>query len=459
MCRPLRPTTRQEGHAMKRKLGVVIGLAAAVAVALALSGVFSDEQRESPVVPSAEAATTGDQEPLARLLDGFSTGDTAAYVNELEQRVDASPYDADVLTLLGLAYQQLARETGDPSYYTRSEQTLLEALPSGPHEALVTVGLASLAGARHEFDEQRELAEKALELDGQNASAYGALGDALLNLGRHEEAFAAYDRMAELAPGVASYARIAHARELIGRPNAAIDAIKAALDIGTSVPEYEAWARVELGNMHFESGKLTRARAAFEKALSVIPEYVHAEAGLAQIDAARGNFDSAIDRLGRVVERLPVPEYAELRGDVLTAAGRIREAEAAYELVEARTKLLAANGVRTELDSAHFALDHDRDVGDALAHARVAYQRAPSLEAEDVLAWALYKNGRCEEAERHSLNAMRLGTGDPLVLFHHGMIQRCLGNEEAAQESFAEALAANPHFSLRYAPIAEALIR
>ncbi len=444
---------------MKRKLGVIIGLAAVVACAIALSGVLSGERGQVSIVPTAGASNAADNEPLARLLDGFSTGDTAAFVSRLEQGVAENPYDADALTLLGFAYQQLARETGDPSYYTLSQQRLEAALSSGPHEALVTTGLASLAGVRHEFDLQRELAQKALELDGQNASAFGALGDALLNLGRHEEAFDAYDRMAELAPGVASYSRIAHAREILGRPDAAIEAMLAALEVGSTVPEYEAWALVELGNMRLERGKLGRALDFFNEALSVVSGYVHAEAGIAQIDAAKGNFASAIDRLGGVVERLPVPEYAELHGDVLTAAGRIREAEEAYKLVEERTLLLDAHGVRTELDSAHFALDQDRNVRKALAQAQAAYRRAPSLEAEDVLAWALYKNGRCEEAERHSLRAMSLGTGDPLWLFHHGMIQRCLGNEESAKVSFAEALAANPHFSLRYAPIAKELVR
>ena len=64
-----------------------------------------------------------------RLVAGFAPpGDTAAYVAELEQRVAADPADAQALMLLGLAYQQRARETGDPSYYPRSEEALARSL-------------------------------------------------------------------------------------------------------------------------------------------------------------------------------------------------------------------------------------------------------------------------------------------------------------------------------------------
>jgi Flp pilus assembly protein TadD len=76
-----------------------------------------------------------------------------------------------------------------------------------------------------------------------------------------------------------------------------------------------------------------------------------------------------------------------------------------------------------------------------------------------VLAWALARNGRCAEAEHFSRRALRLGTRDALKFFHRGMIERCLGNSDEARSWFGRALALNPNFSLRWAPVAREAVR
>lgn len=454
-----------EGRRSESRRRVVVALAAASAAsaALFLGGALTGGSSPDLVLPSREEAALPDRaaaparEPLARLLDGFSTGDTAAYVGELEQTLDANPYDDETLTLLGLAHQQLARETGDPAYYTLSARALARTRPDDP---VAVTARSSLANSRHRFLDALALARRALSLDGESASAHGALGDALFNLGRYDDAFTAYDRMADLAPSVGSFARVAFARELLGRPAAAVEAMELALEAGSTVPEYTAWAYVQLGNLHFSLGELEPALDAYRLALEAVPGYVHADAGIARFDSAQGNFDGAAMRLERVLERLPAPAYAILRGDVLAAAGRAAEAREAYALVEALGRLLAANGIRTELETALYDLDHDRKLPDALARAETAFAAAPSVRAEDVLAWAYLKNGRCREARAHSVHALRFGTKDAQMLFHRGMIERCLGNDEAARLFLERALATNPYFSLINAPVAkEALSR
>jgi Flp pilus assembly protein TadD len=91
---------------------------------------------------------------------------------------------------------------------------------------------------------------------------------------------------------------------------------------------------------------------------------------------------------------------------------------------------------------------------DALARARRAHAERPGIEADDVLAWALVRNGRCAEGLSYSHRALRLGTRDALKVFHRGMAERCLGRPEAARASFRTALALNPHFSIRWGPVA-----
>ena len=444
-----------------RRFRVRIAVAAVAAAALAslVGGAFSGGTAASPLsIIRANAAGSPEQQALGRLLAGLSTGNTAGYIHKLERRVARRPEDGDSLAVLGLAYQQRARETGDPTFYRLSGSALRRASAAGGSGPLVAQGEAALANTRHEFRKGLRLARQAVRLDPENGSAYGALGDALLNLGRYPQAFRVYDRMALLAPGIASFTRVASARELIGHRRAAADADELALEAGSTVPENAAWTVVQLGNVRFNMGDLTGAAAAYRRALRQYPGYVHAEAGLARVEASEGRYGPAIARLRRVVAELPLPAYVILLGDALHAAGRERAARHEYALVGAIERLFAANGVRTELQTALFDLDHDRNVPDALRRARTAYASAPSIYAEDALAWGLFRIGRCGEARAHSERALRLGTRDALLVFHRAMIERCLGSS-TARSWFARALAINPHFSILWSPVARKALR
>src|SRR5439155_6046586 len=131
--------------------------------------------------------------------------------------------------LLGLAYQQRARETGDPGYYTRSDGILSRALALAPNDFLATSALGSLALSRHRFRDALALGLRARALSPATARNYGVIGDALVELGRYRSAFAAFDRMAALKPSLDSYARIAYARERHGNFGDAREAMQLAL--------------------------------------------------------------------------------------------------------------------------------------------------------------------------------------------------------------------------------------
>src|SRR5205823_6145083 len=84
-----------------------------------------------------------------QLATGFAAGDTGALVLRLQDGLRRRPRNVRGLDLLGLAYQQRARETGDPSYYAKSQGVLRRALALSPHDLDATSGLASLALSRH----------------------------------------------------------------------------------------------------------------------------------------------------------------------------------------------------------------------------------------------------------------------------------------------------------------------
>ena len=163
--------------------------------------------------------------------------------------------------LLGLAYQQRARETGDPTYYAKSGGALQRARSLKADDELVYSGLGSLALSRHRFREALALGRKAHELNKDDARNYGVIGDALVELGRYPEAFRAFDTMNRLRPSLSSYSRVSYGRELIGHTDAAIKAMKLAVDAATDTAEPTAWTHVQLGKLYFNHGRYARRRA------------------------------------------------------------------------------------------------------------------------------------------------------------------------------------------------------
>lgn len=348
------------------------------------------------------------------------------------------------LVRAGLEELQRARRTGEPSHYTRSERALRQALAADPNNVQALIGLASLANTRHHFREGLALARRVRHLAPDTALAYGVIGDALIELGRHEAGYRAYDRMVALKPSIAAYARIAQAQSSLGDTAAARRTLDLALDSAVDAPT-RAWAFVELGRL--DRGELRFADAArqFRIALAVSPDDPLALEALAETEAARGNLQRAIALQRRAVSRRFSPEFAASLGDLYTVAGNGAAARRAYARVAEQERRLAEHGVDTDLDRAMFNLEHGIDLRGSLTLARRGYARRPGIEADEVLSWALIRNGRCEEAVSYSNRALRFADGHRY--FHRAMIERCRGREAAAQRLFRKALDTDPNFS------------
>jgi tetratricopeptide (TPR) repeat protein len=427
------------------------GLAVVVAAGAALLG---GTLTDSAGPPPARAVPTPAAPALAeRVLAGVASGSSASVVARLERDVRSSP-DPGRLALLGLAYQQRWRETGDAGFLTRSETALQRALGLAPRDVTATAGLASLALARHEFREALELAGRARRVAPHLALLHGLVGDALVELGRYDEAFRSWDRLATLKPGLAAYARVAHGRELLGRPRDALHALELAVAAARGQAEPSAWAHAELGNLRWSLGDAHAAADEYRAALASLPGYPYALDGLARTEAAAGRYGRAIELARQVVESVPLPQFAATLGDLYRVTGRERLARRQYALVRAIERLLAAQGVRGDLELALFHVDRGIGLKQALERARRARAQRPSIDGDDLLAWALARNGRCEEARIWSKRALRLGTQDAAKLFHRGMIERCLGRDDEARSWFRRALDTNPNFSLLWAPVA-----
>ena len=399
---------------------------------------------------SSAPAPTADQ-PSSRLAGRPASLDTEAQIEQLQAAVRAEPGDAANYALLGNAYYQRARETGDPAYYTRADGSFAAALSRDPDNGSAITGQATLALARHDFRGALELAEHARRLAPQLASPYAPLADAEVELGRYRDAARTLERMVRLKANLTAYARISYFRELHGDLRGALGAMRLAVSAGAGAPEGEAFVQGLLGKLLADRGRYGAAEHAYRQALATDPGYPPALAGLAGVEAGSGDFAQAIHRYRRVVQRLPLPEYAIALGELEEAAGRGAAAKRDYALVGVEVKLLRANGVNTDVDLALFEANHG-DPARAVILGRRAWSQAPSVRSADAYSWALYTAGRIGLASSFSERAMRLGSRDPSFLYHAGMIARRAGRIAAARRLLMTLVAQAPRFSPLYAP-------
>jgi tetratricopeptide (TPR) repeat protein len=381
-------------------------------------------------------------------------GDTQAAIASLQEAVRADSTDPGAYAALGDAYYQRGRETGDPSFYSRAERAFDAAVARDGAEPTATLGLATLALARHDFRAGLELARSAHELEPGLVRPYAAIADAQIELGRYGAAGRTLDRLVSLKPTLAAYSRVSYYRELHGDLAGAVAAMRLAVAAGGGSAENRAYVSTLLGGLEITRGEYGAAERAYRSALAADPGYPPALAGLARLDGARGALDAAIRRYRTVVERLPLPEYAIALAEAEEAAGRAAAAERDYALVEAEARLFQAAGVNTDVELAIFEADHG-DPGRAVALGRGVWRRAPSVRSADAYSWALHSADRDAAALRMSKEAMRLGSRDPYFLYHAGVIAADAGATARAEALLGQLLRQSPAFSPFHGPLAE----
>ncbi|MFL5885463.1 MAG: hypothetical protein ACJ77M_10370 [Thermoleophilaceae bacterium] len=386
------------------------------------------------------------------LFRGINGGTSAPTVD------GSQPHDAGSLVLLGNADLQKVRETGDAEYYTRAQGIFERARSVDPQYSAVYTGLGTLALAQHDFRSGLAYGLAAHRLAPDVVQPLGVIVDAQVELGRYADAGRTLQRMVDLKPNLASYARVSYFRELHGDLGGALRAMQLAVDAGGGARENVAYVQSLLGDLEFARGHLAAAAEAYRHADYSFPLYAQAQVGLAKVDAARRRFRAAIVRLHGVVDRLPLPSYVVALGETELAAGRAADAHRDLELVRAEQRLLAANGVNTDTELALYEADHGSPAR-AVLLARRAWATAPSVRSADAVEWALTASGRAGEALPWARRALRLGSRDPMFLYHAGMTAKAAGERSRARELLARSLSLNPRFSPLYAPRAERALR
>ena len=405
-----------------RLLAPVAAFAGAFALLTALQGAGADDPPRPAMSADFGTARVG--------------GDA---IIDLQRTLRDDPANATAYVALGDLYLQRARDTSDPGYYGRAEQAFSSARRLTPTDAGALTGLGTLALARHEFSDALELGLDAKRLAPESHRPLAVVADAQVELGRYDAAARTLERMVALKPNLASYARISYFRELHGDLSGATEAMLLAASSGSGSAENVAYVQTLLGNLELMRGNVGNARTAYRMALLGPTSYLPARAGLARIDAARGDLAGAIRRYRGIVARQPLPEYAVALGEAELAAGRRGAARRDLGVVHAQARLLRAAGVNVDLEIALFEADHGSATA-AVRLARRAFAAAPSVRSADALGWALTRAGQPKEGLAHARRALRLGSLDPSFLYHAGIAARAAGRPALAERWLGRAL-------------------
>ncbi|MFE6026041.1 tetratricopeptide repeat protein [Streptomyces niveus] len=436
-----------------RRLITAVGGAAVVGGCVA-GLLYLGPATESPTAAAPAAGAPAAGTPAA----GTGAAATGA-LDTARKRTKAYPRDPVGWASLAGAEIEQARTTLDAAPLEAADRALRRSLAlDGTRNYAAAVGRGQLANARHEFTRGREHGLRATRMAPDRPDGYAVLADAEIQLGHYPAARAAVQRLLDLAPGSAAYARAAYDLETNGRPADAGIALKRAVD-SASTPGERAFAQTRLGDLAWSRGQLGRAAAYYREALETEPEYPYAVAGTARVLAARGEPGKALDAYERLTERTPLPQFlleaVELRASMPKAGDA--GPGAAEAALSAQVRLSRADGGPVDPHLALFAADHG-DPADAVQLMRREWAHTRSVITADALAWALHRDGRSGEALKYARRAASTGWDNALFRYHRGAIEAALGLP-GARRKLREALATNPRFSPYHAVRAQELTR
>jgi tetratricopeptide (TPR) repeat protein len=426
-----------------------------VAAAAAAAGSWWGAARHAAVGRAREAAALAAAAAGAAAESDRRAQDIAFF----ERRAAQDPQGAWDRAQLAALYVQRARETSDFGDYLRADSLarVSIAMRSARNEEAYVMLTASLL-AQHRFAEARDAARELADADPDVPSYRALLGETCLEVGDYDGARAAFDaipRAARGEPGIAP--RLARWAELRGDTLTArllLRRARAAADSSLGLPrEQRAWFHLRMGDLDLRQGRPDRAERELRDGLAALPGDHRLLAALARLAAARHRWRDAV-RYGESSIAVALdPATLGIVSDAYAALGDTARA-AEY----ARTMEIAVGQQPGAYHRAWslFLLDHGRQVPQVLAAARAELAGGRrDVYGWDLLAWALYKDGRAAEARQAAALALAQGTQDAMLFYHAGMIERAAGDPAAARDHLRRALAVAPMFD----PFAPAVAR
>ena len=369
-------------------------------------------------------------------------------IAEFESRAQAhtTPFDQRFLARLYLAK---ARLNGDPRLYEQAQEMADSLARLRPDDSARLLQARAALGL-HAFEEARAAAEQITVRDPGRLDAIAVLGDAQFEMGDYEGADHSYGLLADLeSPSV--LVRISRLEWLRGDVEGAIDLALQALQLADEAglhPVDRSWYRVNLSHLYSETGRYILALNAAEEAVEVDASSHQAWAQLGRSLAALGRFPAAAARYERALQIYADSGHLKALGDIQLAMGHEQAAERSYEVAVALAGAPTPDGWIDWRELASLYADRGIEPDRAVELAGLELGRRQDPETYDVLAWALYRAGRFQDARDASDRALEHRTPDAHFWYHAGLISDALGDGDRALGELKWALAISPQFDV-----------
>jgi tetratricopeptide (TPR) repeat protein len=317
----------------------------------------------------------------------------------------------------------LSRVSSDAGLPMKAERVLRTVLAGDEDRYDARRMLATVLLSQHRFREAIREAERCLQMRQNDAWTHGVIGDARMELGDYDGAFAAFDRMMKIRPDAASYARVSYARELRGDLSSALRLMTMALEAtGPNDPESLAWHHAQIGGLFLAQGRLDAAAREYAHAEFAFPGHPFAIEGLARVEDARGRPAAALALIDRALVNGASPSLLAYSASLLRKLGRTADAFRRQSLAEAAWRSDAPEPARLALLLADSG--DAENIREAVDVARRAASERDDIHTNDALAWAYYRAGELELAKAASARAMRTGTVDRALITRARSIER-----------------------------------
>src|SRR5215831_10256509 len=366
-------------------------------------------------------------------------------IAQAKKLIAKNPKDFEAYNALALALLRRARETSDVKFYAEAEEALERSFEISPGNFDGERTQVWLLLGKHEFAAALEAAKKLNKKIPDDVMLYGFLTDANVELGNYKDAEVAAQWMLDLRAGsIPGLTRAAYLRELFGDVDGALDLMQMAYQ-STPPSEYEdrAWIITQMAHLKLATGKTYQAESLLQQALAMFPGYHYSLGNLAKVRIQQKRYADAVELLKQRYEGAPHAENLYDLAEALQLAGRTQEAGKAFAEFEKKSILESYRADNSNHELIFYYADRANESAKALEVAKREYASRHDVYTLDAYAWALYVNGRFEEARKQIEAALEAGIRDAKLFGHAGEIALKSGDRAKAQEYLSQSAELN----------------
>lgn len=337
-----------------------------------------------------------------------------------KRKLEKSPNQFPYVLKLASKYNSLFDRTSNIDYLSLAEEKYIKANemtdyknPSYLH------ALARNYIKQHKFREAYDVLLQAEAIGDKLKTTELMMFDVLMELGQYEKAKDYLNRQTN-HKDFDFLVRFAKWKDYKGDLDAAINSMEQAMEIAerSNLPGLKGWIYTNLADYYGHAGRLEDSYSHYLKSLALGENEAYALKGIAWIAYSYEN--DAKEAL-KILEGIPIEGFTP---DMFLLMAEIAEFDMRTDLYQ-KAMGMYMNEVKKPGYGAMYAkynvligCDDDRMKEQALQEAAMEVERRPSVESYDLLAWALFKSGRTDQALEIVEEHLYQKTFEPEVLYH-----------------------------------------